>query len=75
MPAFTLEEAGRIEALRAAGELLRDLGLLHAESGTVDLINLAFFIHTGLDPHDSRLGRQPAFPDAAEWDAQAASDT
>jgi hypothetical protein len=74
MTSFTLEETGRIEALRAAGDLLKDLGLLHEESGTVDLINLAFFIHTGLDPHDSRLGRQPTFPDAAEWDAQTAAD-
>ena len=65
MSAYTLEEAGRIEALKAAAEILRANGA--EEISTVDMINLASFIHTGIDPHDSRLGREHHFPDAAEW--------
>ena len=72
MSALTLEEFGRVEALKAAAEILRETGA--EELSTVDLINLALFIHTGLDPHDSRIHREPAFPDAAEWVSEQTSE-
>jgi hypothetical protein len=65
MTALSTEEAGRVEALKEAAEILRANGT--EEVSTVDMINLAIFIIFGIDPHDARIRREPTFPDAAEW--------
>jgi hypothetical protein len=71
---LSIEQRERVEALKAAASILRDHAVNQAEISSVDIINLAFWIHTGIDPHDARIRvRAPnPFPDAAEWRADEA---
>jgi hypothetical protein len=60
------KQSQRVVAAKAAAEILDGRRDLFTESMTmVDLIGLASWIHTGLDPYDPQSrGRAP---DAASW--------
>jgi hypothetical protein len=62
----TTEQSQRVVCAQAAAEILDGRRDMFTESVTmVDLIGLASWIHTGLDPYDSQSrGRTP---DAASW--------
>ena len=72
--ALSIEQRERAGALRAAATVLREAGLREYTSN--DIIDVAFWINTGIDPSDVRLQHRrraaSTFPDAAEWRAEDA---